>query len=329
MNIKKAGFISEGEKTTVYQMYFLHLIIFLPIIFLNFYKEHYLYTFVLFLFSALFSSAVYSLYKNKNITVSVNLVLFLLVVIEMLAINIHGITIIYWAFPVSILITYIGTPKSAYIFNGLLLSFIAFVSFTQLPLGEAIRAVGALTLTVVITTTLIKQINTLKKKLKHDSITDPMTGAFNRRQLISQLSYSIAHKKRNNDEASILMIDIDFFKNVNDTYGHAIGDKVIKDVSSIIVDSSRKTDVFFRIGGEEFILLVNESQFDNVFIFANKIRKKISSANIIKNHPITISIGIAHATTNITEAQWMKNADTALYKAKTSGRNKVMLFQNE
>ena len=125
------------------------------------------------------------------------------------------------------------------------------------------------------------------------------------------------------DIFSLLMLDIDYFKNVNDTYGHDVGDYVLKELCSTIKNMIRKTDIFGRWGGEEFLLILPNTNKDEAISIATKIR------NIIENHKfdyipqVTISIGVSVYNEKSRKEIFLKKVDDALYKAKSSGRNCV------
>ena len=121
----------------------------------------------------------------------------------------------------------------------------------------------------------------------------------------------------------VIMIDIDYFKKVNDEFGHQIGDKVLQELSHIIKSNSRATDIVGRWGGEEFLIISTETNLDELLSLANKLRNKICSYKFINGEYKTASFGVSiyHKNENINAL--IKRADEALYKAKENGRNKV------
>jgi len=176
---------------------------------------------------------------------------------------------------------------------------------------------------------LIQDLQQTQKELQELSVTDPMTKLYNRRYF-SDLSLELVElTKRNNHELSLIMLDIDKFKNVNDTYGHDVGDEVIVDLATTLANEKRKTDIAFRIGGEEFVLLLPNTSSDGAEILAQKIRKIIESSavNLDDNQQLkyTISLGVSIFNINkdIDLQSVVKRADEALYEAKETGRNKV------
>jgi len=156
---------------------------------------------------------------------------------------------------------------------------------------------------------------------------DYLTGAYNRRFLSSRLKEEFERHRRYKRSMSLMMIDIDHFKSVNDTYGHPCGDFVLKSVSDTIQSALRRVDILARFGGEEFCCILPETCFENSLLVADRIRSQVEMASfeydgqIIK---VTVSIGIPKtAEPDNTHESLLKNADNALYAAKTSGRNAV------
>lgn len=165
-------------------------------------------------------------------------------------------------------------------------------------------------------------------KLEKLAFVDSLTGAINRRRFEELSKIEIARVMRYEHDLSILMLDIDHFKLVNDTHGHAAGDKVLVDFTNTCKEMLRDIDIVARIGGEEFVILLPETDRDGAVIFAERLRKTIlDSSSIIDNNEIkyTVSIGIAlYMEGDKTIDTILQRADEALYSAKNTGRNKVV-----
>ncbi len=163
-------------------------------------------------------------------------------------------------------------------------------------------------------------------KLYTNSIQDPLTGAFNREKLIYDLTESLEIYKRYKEPFSIIMLDIDHFKKINDTYGHDAGDLVLKSLVKTIKGFLRKGDVIYRYGGEEFLILLPRTTLENATKIAEKLREKISYIRVpYRNTTITFtaSFGVTQVKDNDTINSLIKRADVALYEAKNKGRNRV------
>jgi len=171
----------------------------------------------------------------------------------------------------------------------------------------------------------------LTEILKVSSTTDALTGLYNRKYLDEYIEKALSQAKRNGIKYGILMIDIDFFKMVNDTYGHDVGDKAIKVLARILKDTIREADTAFRFGGEEFLVLLYECEEEMVTHIAEKIRLAFEKAAIQSNNGATfyktLSVGASIFPID-SDSLWkcIKFADIALYNAKDSGRNCVKRF---
>lgn len=173
------------------------------------------------------------------------------------------------------------------------------------------------------------KIQDMMNELKLLALTDPMTKLYNRRYFNNISKHFFALAKREKQNLSIIMLDIDKFKNINDTYGHQVGDEVILSLANILIQNQRKSDIACRYGGEEFVMLLPNTPKQKAKFLAENIRKKINSNSIklgsAKELKFSVSIGVSEVDfyneTDIEQA--LKRADDALYKAKEGGRNRV------
>ncbi|HFB53129.1 MAG TPA: GGDEF domain-containing protein [Sulfurimonas autotrophica] len=174
----------------------------------------------------------------------------------------------------------------------------------------------------------------LTDKLRETSLKDPMTGLYNRRFLEEFIEKFVKQAQRRNETYAVLMLDIDFFKQVNDTYGHDVGDTVIAQLGKVIRQSVRESDLAIRYGGEEFVVLLQNATHEGAMRVAELINESFAalSFDVGAGESIqkTISIGIAIFPEDA-ETIWkcIKLADTALYVAKTTGRNKIVEYKEE
>jgi diguanylate cyclase (GGDEF)-like protein len=158
------------------------------------------------------------------------------------------------------------------------------------------------------------------------SMKDALTGLFNRFGLQHQLGREIAEARRYGRELCCLMIDIDKFKAVNDTYGHLVGDRVIQQTADVLIQALRKSDALFRYGGEEFLVLLPETGLEGAATLAEKVRwlaERASFGDDLKPFNITLSIGVAELRFGESGYDMIARADLALYQAKEHGRNRV------
>ena len=179
-----------------------------------------------------------------------------------------------------------------------------------------------------------KQTEELKLALERAeslSILDGLTGVHNRRYFISQFGTLIEHCARGGHEMALLMIDIDNFKTINDTYGHLEGDRILKRVAGVLTHCARGADIIARFGGEEFVIALQETDCDGATQVATRIQEQIRALSCGKGeqrHGITASIGLTCYTKSAdmpikTPEQWIHEADSALYRAKRAGKNRI------
>ena len=179
----------------------------------------------------------------------------------------------------------------------------------------------------------IHRANVYAEVLKYATL-DALTGLNNRRQMEVRLKQEVSNAKRNNSSLCCMMIDVDYFKKVNDTYGHAAGDCVLKNVSEIIKNEIREYDIACRYGGEEFYIILPQTNLKEASLVAHRLRKiiedskiNVKDANIagVKFLKITVSIGVCEYTEKMSVEEFAQCADKALYEAKESGRNRVIV----
>jgi diguanylate cyclase (GGDEF)-like protein len=188
----------------------------------------------------------------------------------------------------------------------------------------------------VVTSTLVGHIQTsLAAAQKYDRIrrevvTDPLTNLYNRRFFERRAEEEVARSLRHQLPLSLLMVDVDHFKDVNDTYGHQTGDKVLQAVAKYLSDSVRKTDICGRYGGEEFVLLLPNTPGRAATFLANRLRGGLSQIiytglGIPSDTTITVSGGVATCPRDATTLETLiASADEALYAAKDAGRNRIV-----
>lgn len=170
----------------------------------------------------------------------------------------------------------------------------------------------------------------LQKILKEQSVKDPLTKLFNRRYLEETLERETIRANRNKQPLCVLMMDIDHFKKVNDTYGHDAGDAVLVAFAGMLSHKLRKDDIVCRLGGEEFIAIMPAASLDHAKIRAEEINESTRKMKVVFKGqviPVTVSIGIAQFPEHgDSKEELMANADSALYSAKQTGRNKFVVF---
>ncbi len=175
---------------------------------------------------------------------------------------------------------------------------------------------------------IVKSENT-KKQFEHQATIDALTGVYNRHWMAKAFPRALNRCTRNKQPYAVMVIDIDHFKKVNDTYGHLIGDLALKTVATCIAENLRPHDLLARYGGEEFAVLLTEADLDDAQMVAERLRSKVAAEVIQTNDisfSVTLSIGITPTQSDAGLDSFIHEADQALYRAKQQGRNRVEVF---
>ncbi|MCF7910570.1 GGDEF domain-containing protein [Candidatus Pacearchaeota archaeon] len=172
---------------------------------------------------------------------------------------------------------------------------------------------------------LFDEMNKRISELYNAATKDMKTKTYTYNFFKTALSLEIEKAKRGKEKISLLIIDIDFFKKVNDTYGHVKGDEILIKMADVLKKSTRKYDIVSRFGGEEFAILFPEMELKEAEEISERIRKKIQNNPFLKKYKITISGGVTEFKKNDTVKKIIERADSALYQAKKTGRNKILL----
>ncbi len=170
-------------------------------------------------------------------------------------------------------------------------------------------------------------------KLAEGAMQDPLTGLYNRRHFEERLGSELAAAQRHGRPVSLLMVDVDHFKSINDRYGHLAGDEALKMVSFVLRGAVRKEDVLARYGGEEFVVIARETGLDGAQSLGERIRRAVEKSRcayqghalgVTVSIGVTVSVGLSEFVSGRTERELLEAADRALYLAKQAGRNRVV-----
>lgn len=175
---------------------------------------------------------------------------------------------------------------------------------------------------------VFEQVKQQEKELTRIAMTDQLTGLYNRHSLFDIGPKYLSDAMRHDFSVSLLVIDLDYFKNINDTHGHGVGDSVLKSVGEVLNDNCRPGDFVARFGGEEFVMVLTHCDIDYAATKAEQLRQEIEKA---KPYDLTITVSIGAATFNKNDdfESLFEKADRAVYKAKDSGRNRVVIYPDK
>ncbi|MEG0385156.1 MAG: diguanylate cyclase [Solibacillus sp.] len=171
-----------------------------------------------------------------------------------------------------------------------------------------------------------------RKELEQSIIIDELTQIYNRKFMDAQLTKLIQQYTRNKEPFALAIADLDYFKNVNDTYGHLVGDEVLKGFADLVMNAKREQDVFCRYGGEEFVMLLPQTTVDQAYMLLENLRESMKQKYFTADETrfqVTFSSGVVEATAkNLHPKKLLEAADQALYNAKESGRNRTVMFDS-
>jgi diguanylate cyclase (GGDEF)-like protein len=192
-----------------------------------------------------------------------------------------------------------------------------------------IAATQALTVWVIVT--LQRRVHRVVGELSRQALTDPLTGLANRRAMLDTLERQTASHLRRGGTLSLMMIDADQFKKLNDTAGHDAGDEALRRLAAVLSRESRRGDLAARVGGEEFTVIMTDCSLSDAVARADQLRTRIAAESASERHALTVSIGVAELPRDAPEsdagARLVRHADMALYAAKQDGRNRVEAYE--
>ena len=239
------------------------------------------------------------------------------------SVYIKGAMNAYWLFPAIVAAYYLLPRKLAIVITFIILILISLHLYDQLPGVELAAFAATLLMTSFFGFFFSINIEEKHKKLTQLATKDSLTGAGNRRALDQKLNELINTQSRKETTVSLILLDIDHFKSINDEHGHIVGDQILVHIANIIEGRIRVTDSLFRFGGEEFVIVPLELNLESTRKLAEQLRTLVENYALIPENPVTISLGVAEYKQGETAETWLERADEALYRAKHEGRNCV------
>jgi diguanylate cyclase (GGDEF)-like protein len=257
----------------------------------------------------------YSLFVNTYLLTTAGIITIAYVLLK------FGGTGSYWPLLLIPAYYFLLPERRAWIVNLLNVLIIIPIAWSVMEFPAAIRFSAVLVGVSLFAFTSMREINILHEKLVELAIKDKLTGLYNRSLLESSLQHAIARNNRSGVPMSLIILDVDNFKGINDGFGHDMGDRVLMSLGEILKKRIRGSDMVFRIGGEEFLLLIHNSDEIQGVNLAEDIREEVEEMEVLPNQPVTISVGISGLKEGMAPHTWMKACDEKLYRAKEEGRN--------
>ncbi|KRD26358.1 hypothetical protein ASE36_20600 [Rhizobium sp. Root274] len=232
---------------------------------------------------------------------------------------------VLWSYPVLFIGFFILARRLANLIGLALILGVSFATWQSIGVSLASRVATTLFLNFVMINLVLNVLDHLYEALTRQALLDPLTGAYNRRQFQKRLNAAWAASQQG---AFLLVFDIDHFKRINDAYGHDVGDDVLRAIVELTQSVKRPEDELFRLGGEEFALLLPKATPELALQIGEAVRRRVESDPLIphRDSAVTVSIGVAGKQIAEGADRWYKQADLALYAAKRKGRNRVVYF---
>ena len=234
-----------------------------------------------------------------------------------------GAVVAFWCYPAALVVLFVAERRQARAMIGIGIVLLVPGAFLWMSTEFATRFAITYVMACYFGDLVVKLLNDLQAQLTGLAITDPLTGAYNRRHLQTCAANAIEQNQRGLGSVSLIAIDVDHFKNINDSRGHEAGDNVLKGLVQELHQRKRKLDAVFRIGGEEFMVLAYNIAPGQAGIFAESLRVHVEQAELLDGQPVTVSLGVAAYEEGEDIESWSRRADANLYEAKQHGRNRV------
>lgn len=235
----------------------------------------------------------------------------------------QGIIGALWCYP-AVLCFYVMLPeRHAWLANAVLMGVAMPQAWTVLEPAIAARVAATLLGVSIVSAIFVHVITIQQRRLEALAVTDPLTGLSNRLMLRTALEQAVEQSRRTSIPLTLLALDLDHFKSINDTLGHESGDHVLRGIGELLGKRFRRADHVFRIGGEEFIALLYGTDAENGQQVAEELRSAVESLPLLPDRAVTVSVGVAPLRRDENWMEWMKRADENLYRAKSEGRNRV------
>lgn len=263
-------------------------------------------------------------YKTDDVK-KVSLIIILLALIgNVISFYLNGIRQLSWIYPAMLFAYYLLPPKKGIYVNLLMLMFYIPKLVSILTLIDVITVISTILMTNMIAFVFASGLTNQTRRLKKLASVDYLTQTGNRRALNHHLKNVHKQLKNHDKTASLVLLDLDHFKKINDTYGHIKGDEVLMNLSKILMGSYQGLGQVYRYGGEEFMIVCPDVSIKEVCDKSESVRKQVKRQVTIHKHCLTISLGVAEYIKEESIDEWIHRVDLALYQAKKEGRNRLI-----
>lgn len=273
--------------------------------------------------AALCCTAIYQVVKHQRVEFFGRCLSIAAVCGVLLIVNNKGAQDVPFMYPVLLLSYFLLSPRWALSLSIVAVACLGLILHDQLALFHFSKVILSLLGCSMFAYIFASLRNAQAAELQQLSTMDALTGALNRRSLDLRLEQFILQQQRQPRDAALVIIDLDNFKDINDRYGHGVGDAVLKRVTETIAQRIRATDQLYRYGGDEFVVFVNDASLQQAMGLAEDLRARVEATEAMEGSNLSISLGVSAFKEGQTADQWLASADTGLLSAKSSGRNQI------
>jgi len=263
-------------------------------------------------------------YKTRKVKGPRMVFAIVLVAANIIGFHLLGIRQMPWSYPALVGIFFVVRPKTAAVLCLVCIAWLAAISYSQMTVFAFTTYLVTLLFTCLFVFIFANITREQHQELEKLSRRDPLTNILNRRAFDQKLK-EIIGLVREHQRTNLVLFDIDHFKHTNDTFGHSLGDKVLVELSGVVSKRVRRMDRFYRIGGEEFAIVLHSVREDEALKIAESIRRLVEETIFAEKHKLTISLGVTEYQENESQAEWFERCDAALYSAKDRGRNQSLI----
>jgi diguanylate cyclase (GGDEF)-like protein len=331
LEIQRRSFDGERQDQTVlkrqrdaYRYILLLLTVILaPVDAHNFYSGQYVLAFAGLAVLFVFIANIWRLVSQREAFLSPGVMLLLTITLVVLSVSYGQSYSLYWMYPLLVALPVLLQTRWAVwlgVLSGVLVMPLVFAQFER---GTAVVICLSMAHTWLISAWLMFAVSQHSRELKDMAVTDPLTGAYNRRYFEEQIRRSLEVWERYKRPSTLLLMDIDHFKQVNDRFGHGVGDQALKLLVDLIGSRIRGVDTLCRYGGEEFAVLLSETSARHGIRLAEELRARVQEFALLPEGQLTISVGVTDTSAAGDAEEWLRLTDEALYRAKGQGRNRV------
>jgi diguanylate cyclase (GGDEF)-like protein len=269
------------------------------------------------------SIALYSKRRGEVTDFSLNFAAVFYTIGAIIVVHMNSPIFMFWMFPTFLSNFFLLRSKSAIVVNLIAISCVIPAAFRLDKTLDSFAMIASLFIGSTMAYLFARLTEQQRQRLEVFASQDPLTGLGNRRLMDEELRLSAEDFTRYQTPATLIVFDLDYFKTINDKFGHSTGDQILSGIGSLLLARLRKTDRAFRFGGEEFVLLARNTDLEEAAIIADQIRLQIMAEISGPEGKISASFGCATLKADESQEQWFVRADRAMYRAKAQGRNCV------